>query len=40
MAQILSIAATLNEPGLVAFECRRCGHKTSVLEPVHGSREN
>jgi hypothetical protein len=32
MQDILSIAPTIKEPGLVVYECRRCGHKTSVLK--------
>lgn len=39
MHEILSIAPTPKEPGLVAYECRRCGHKTSVVQAAHASRE-
>jgi DNA-directed RNA polymerase subunit RPC12/RpoP len=35
MQEILTIAPTSRERGLVAYECRRCGHKTSVLQPAH-----
>jgi hypothetical protein len=31
MREILTIVPTMKEPGLVAYECRRCGHKTSIL---------
>jgi hypothetical protein len=37
LQEILTIAPTIKEPG--AYECRRCGHKTSVLQPAHASRE-
>jgi predicted nucleic acid-binding Zn ribbon protein len=39
MQEIVSIAPTVNEPGLVAYECRRCGHKTSVLQQADASCE-
>jgi|ERR1700704_5569566 hypothetical protein len=39
MQEILTIAPSIREPGLVAYECRRCGHKTSVLQPADASRE-
>jgi hypothetical protein len=39
MQEIVSIAPTVKEPGLVAYECRRCGHKTSVLQQADASRE-
>ena len=31
MADILTIAPTLHEPGLIAYECSNCGYITSVL---------
>ena len=32
MLDILSIAPTLHQPGLIAFECPNCGYVTSVLQ--------
>jgi hypothetical protein len=33
MAEILTIAPVVHEPGLIAFECSRCGYLTSMLQP-------
>src|ERR1700680_3765396 len=33
MTEVTSIAPLLHEPGLVAYECPRCGHLTSVVQP-------
>jgi DNA-directed RNA polymerase subunit RPC12/RpoP len=32
MKEVTSVAPTLHDPGLVAYECPRCGHLTSLLE--------
>ena len=32
MKVVTSIAPTMNDPGLIAYECPRCGHVTSVLD--------
>jgi hypothetical protein len=34
MTQITSIAPTIKDPGLIAYECPRCGHLTSVIDPA------
>src|SRR5262245_55653878 len=35
MYEILTIAPVVGEPGLIAYECLRCGYVTSVLlEPI------
>ena len=31
MSDILTIAPTLHEPGLIAYECPNCGYVTSIL---------
>jgi hypothetical protein len=31
--EVVSIAPTLHEPGLIAYECSNCGYLTSELEP-------
>ena len=31
--EVTSIAPLLHEPGLIAYECARCGHLTSILQP-------
>jgi hypothetical protein len=33
MKVVTSIAPTMNDPGLIAYECPRCGHLISVLDP-------
>jgi C4-type Zn-finger protein len=33
MAEITTIAPLLHEPGLIAYECPRCGYLTSTLQP-------
>jgi len=33
MSDILTIAPTPHEPGLIAYECPKCGYITSVLLP-------
>ena len=33
MTEVTSIAPLLHEPGLVAYECPRCGHLTSIVQP-------
>jgi len=33
MHEILSIAPIFNEPGLIAYECPRCGYVASELKP-------
>jgi len=33
MAEVVTIAPIWDEPGLVAYECPRCGYVTSVLVP-------
>jgi hypothetical protein len=33
MAEVTAIAPLLHEPGLIAFECPRCGHLTSIVQP-------
>jgi hypothetical protein len=32
MLEVVSIAPTLDEPGLIAYECGKCGHLTSVIQ--------
>ena len=34
MAEVVSIAPQLHEPGLIAYECPRCGYVSSVLVPA------
>jgi hypothetical protein len=34
LVEIVSIAPLLDEPGLIAYECQRCGYVTSVLMPA------
>jgi phage FluMu protein Com len=40
MTEVTSIAPLLHAPGLIAYECPRCGHLTSIVqppaEPPHG----
>jgi DNA-directed RNA polymerase subunit M/transcription elongation factor TFIIS len=31
MSEILTIAPTLHEPGLIAYECHNCGYISSIL---------
>ena len=39
MSEILTIAPTMREQGLIAYECPECGYVTSVLlEPVEQKR--
>jgi hypothetical protein len=38
MSDILTIAATLREPGLIAYECSSCGYITSILLPPADQR--
>jgi hypothetical protein len=38
MSEILSIAPTLHEPGLIAYECPNCGYLTSLI--VHPPNES
>jgi hypothetical protein len=33
MMEIVSIAPLLHEPGLIAYECSKCGYVTSVVQP-------
>jgi hypothetical protein len=33
MSEVASVAATPHKPGLIAYECPRCGHLTSVIKP-------
>jgi hypothetical protein len=33
MAEVTAIAPLLHEPGLIAYECPRCGYLTSVVQP-------
>jgi len=33
MHEILSIAPVFNEPGLIAYECSKCGYVASELQP-------
>src|SRR6266403_1635076 len=33
MAEVTSIAPLLHEPDLIAYECPRCGHLTSIVQP-------
>jgi hypothetical protein len=33
MKDVVTIAPVVNEAGLVAYECPKCGHVTSVLVP-------
>jgi hypothetical protein len=36
MDQVVTIAPTASEPGLLAYECPNCGYVTSVLQqPEH-----
>jgi hypothetical protein len=40
MSEILTIAPTLHDQGLIAYECPKCGYVTSVLlEPEGGRRK-
>jgi hypothetical protein len=34
MIEIVRIEPLLHEPGLIAYECPKCGHVTSVLQPT------
>jgi len=34
MAEVVTIAPVLDEPGLIAYECPQCGYVTSVLVPA------
>src|SRR5205807_3216463 len=34
MVEVVSIAPLLDEPGLLAYECPRCGYLSSVLVPA------
>jgi hypothetical protein len=36
MNEVTSVAPTMNDPGLIAYECPKCGHLTTVLDPGHG----
>jgi hypothetical protein len=31
MKNVVTIAPVVHEPGLIAYECPKCGHLTSVL---------
>jgi hypothetical protein len=31
MVQVLSIEPLIHEPGLIAYECTKCGYVTSIL---------
>lgn len=33
MTEVTTIAPLLHEPGLIAYECPRCGHLTSIVQP-------
>jgi hypothetical protein len=33
MAEVTAIAPLLHEPGLIAYECPRCGHLRSIVQP-------
>jgi phage FluMu protein Com len=33
MVEIVSIAPAGHEPGLIGYECPRCGYVTSVIQP-------
>jgi hypothetical protein len=33
MMEVVSIAPMLHEPGLIAYECSKCGYLTSVVQP-------
>ena len=37
MLEIVSIAPLIHEPGLIAYECPKCGYVMSVIQPPHGS---
>ena len=39
MSDILSIVPTLHQPGLIAYECPKCGYVTSVLLPADPRRD-
>ena len=32
MSDVVSIAPAVGQPGLVAYECRKCGYLTSELQ--------
>jgi hypothetical protein len=34
LVETVSIAPLIDEPGLIAYECQRCGYVTSVLVPA------
>jgi hypothetical protein len=36
MNEVATIAPIGDEPGLVAYECSKCAHLTSVLFQAHG----
>jgi hypothetical protein len=33
MAEVVTIAPLIHEPGLIAYECSNCGYVTSILQP-------
>ena len=33
MMEVVTIAPLLHEPGLIAYECPKCGYLTSVFQP-------
>ena len=39
MDEILTIEPVIGEPGLIAYECSRCGYVTSVLlDPIDSDK--
>jgi hypothetical protein len=32
MTEVTTVAPLLHEPGLIAYECRSCGHVSSVVQ--------
>jgi hypothetical protein len=39
MADIVTIAPILNEPGLIGYECLNCGYVTSAIIPSDVARQ-
>jgi hypothetical protein len=40
MTEIVTIAALLHEPGLIAYECPKCGYVMSVVQPPAGAKRS
>jgi hypothetical protein len=40
MTEVTSVVPLLHEPGLIAYECSRCGYITSVVQaPLEAKRD-